>query len=269
MKKVKIIAEIGWNHMGDMSLAKQMILAAKDSGADYVKFQTWSVSKLKPGPWDEDGRLEIYKKAELTKEMHYELKEFSSENKIGFFSSIFNVNDVNFLSELQPEIIKIPSHEIYNVELLKECAKNFETILVSTGASYWHEIEKIPSLIPNKKLVLMHCVSSYPCDYDRVNMKRLEDLSELSNARLGYSGHHPDITDAMLAISAGCEYVEKHFTIDNDLPGRDNKFAILPKKMKLLSDFRDAVEEMNEYHGRDFQDIEYDTVQNYRGRWSK
>jgi sialic acid synthase SpsE len=255
--------------MGDLSLAKQMTLAAKDSGADYVKFQTWSVSNLKPGPWDDDGRLDIYKKAELTKEMHYELKEYASENNIGFFSSVFNIQDVDFLSRLQPEIIKIPSHEIHNIELLTECAEKFETILVSTGASYWHEIERIPSLISDKRLVLMHCVSSYPCDYGRVNMKRLEDLSKLSNSRLGYSGHHPDISDAMLAISVGCEYIEKHFTIDNDLPGRDNKFAILPEKLKVLSDYRDAVEEMNLYHGKDFQDIEKDTVENYRGRWSK
>lgn len=269
MKKIKIIAEIGWNHMGDLSLAKKMTLAARDSGADYVKFQTWSVSNLKPGPWDDDGRLDIYKKAELTKEMHYELKEYASENNIGFFSSVFNIQDVDFLSRLQPEIIKIPSHEIHNIELIAECAEKFETILVSTGASYWHEIERIPALISDKRLVLMHCVSSYPCDHRRVNMRRLEDLSKLSNARLGYSGHHPDISDAMLAISVGCEYIEKHFTIDNDLPGRDNKFAILPEKLKALSDYRDAVEEMNLYHGKDFQDIEKDTVQNYRGRWSK
>ena len=101
-----------------------------------------------------------------------ELKEYASEINIGFFTSVFNVQDVKFLSELQPEIIKIPSHEIHNVELLEECAEKFETILVSTGASYWHEIEKIPSLISDKRLVLMHCVSSYPCDYERVNMKR-------------------------------------------------------------------------------------------------
>ena len=110
MKKIKIIAEIGWNHMGDLSLAKKMTLAARDSGADYVKFQTWAVSNLKPGPWDDDGRLEIYKKAELTKEMHYELKEYASEINIGFFTSVFNVQDVKFLSELQPEIIKTVSY---------------------------------------------------------------------------------------------------------------------------------------------------------------
>ena len=87
----KIISEIGWNHMGDMERAKDMISASKENGANLVKFQTWSVDRLKPGPWDKDGRLEIYKQAELSKDQHLELYEYS--NKLGiyfFFNTIFN-----------------------------------------------------------------------------------------------------------------------------------------------------------------------------------
>ena len=87
----KIIAEIGWNHMGDMALAKEMISKAKDNGADYVKFQTWSVDRLKPGPWDEDGRTEIYKEAELSKDDHISLKSFSESYGIPFLSSVFSI----------------------------------------------------------------------------------------------------------------------------------------------------------------------------------
>ena len=115
---IKIIAEIGWNHMGDMDLAKKMIVAAHKAGADFAKFQTWSVKNLKPGPWDIDGRLEIYKKAELTKEKHNLLKNYCDEIGIGFLTSVFNVNDVGWLSELNREIIKVPSHEIYNKEYI-------------------------------------------------------------------------------------------------------------------------------------------------------
>ena len=118
--KCEVIAEIGWNHMGDMVLAKEMISAASESGADYAKFQTWSVSNLKNGPWDKDGRLEIYKKAELSRDQHYELKEFCESLDILFLTSIFNIKDAQWLCELSDSAIKIPSHEIYNLDLIKE-----------------------------------------------------------------------------------------------------------------------------------------------------
>ena len=86
----KIISEIGWNHMGDMDLARRMITESVNNGADMVKFQTWSVDRLKDGPWDEDGRLEIYKKAELTKDNHFELLEYCNDLNIPFFTSVFS-----------------------------------------------------------------------------------------------------------------------------------------------------------------------------------
>ena len=133
--RTKIIAEIGWNHMGDMDLAKKMIVAAKESGADYAKFQTWSVKHLKPGPWDKDGRLEIYKKAEITKDKHYLLKQYCDDEGISFLTSIFNVKDVDWLSELNGKIIKVPSHEVNNSKLIEELNNKFKSILVSTNTS--------------------------------------------------------------------------------------------------------------------------------------
>jgi N,N'-diacetyllegionaminate synthase len=105
----KIIAEIGWNHMGNMKLAKKMILAAKKSGADFAKFQTWSTKSLKPGPWDKDGRLKIYRKAELTKKQHIELIKFCKKNRIEFLTSVFNKNDIEWLKILKLNYLKIPS----------------------------------------------------------------------------------------------------------------------------------------------------------------
>ena len=115
--KTKIISEIGWNHMGDMDLAKDMIHASKENGADFVKFQTWSVERLKNGPWDEDGRLEIYKKAELTKDQHVELYEYSNKVGIEFFSSVFSIEDAKLLSEVQDKFVKIASFDSDNLEL--------------------------------------------------------------------------------------------------------------------------------------------------------
>ena len=265
---IKIIAEIGWNHMGDMDLAKKMIVAAHTAGADFAKFQTWSVKKLKPGPWDIDGRLEIYKKAELTKEKHNLLKNYCDEIGIGFLTSVFNVNDIGWLSELNSESIKVPSHEIYNKELIQNLDGKFDIILLSTGAASWAEIQVIPDLIKKSQIVLMHCVSAYPCDAKNINLPRIDDLRILSK-KVGYSGHMPDVHDALAAMEYGVEFIEKHFTIDKSLPGRDNEFAILPSELALICEYRDRYSLMKINHGKEAQDIESDIIENYRGRWSK
>jgi len=264
---MKIIAEIGWNHMGDMDLAKKMISLAAENGADICKFQTWSEKDLKPGPWDTDGRREIYKKAQLSNEQHIELKDYCSTKNIIFLTSIFNKKDLNFLSELNPDMIKIPSHEIYNIELISLALENFKKVLISTGASKWFEIENIIKL-NSKKIILMHCVSTYPCEPKLVNFPRMEKIKKYSTV-FGYSGHLSGIEDAMIALVKGASYVEKHFTIDKNLPGRDNKFAILPNDLKKLSNFRDQIKEMNIDNGLDLQECEKDIFNNYRGRWSK
>ena len=96
MSKCELIAEIGWNHMGDMGLAEKMILEAAKSGVDYCKFQTWKVKNLKNGPWDSDGRLEIYNKAELSDQDHLTLVELCKKHDVKFLTSVFNINDIKF-----------------------------------------------------------------------------------------------------------------------------------------------------------------------------
>ena len=120
MNKCELIAEIGWNHMGDMSLAEKMISEASKAGVDFCKFQTWKVKNLKEGPWNKDGRLEIYNKAELTDENHKTLIILCKKYKVKFLTSVFNVKDLDFISKLSNHAIKIPSHEVYNLELIKK-----------------------------------------------------------------------------------------------------------------------------------------------------
>lgn len=264
---MKLIAEIGWNHMGDMELAKKMIKEAAKAGADYCKFQTWSEKQLKKGSWDTDGRREIYKKAELTHDQHYELFDYCKQNKSNFLTTVFNINDVEFLSKVNNKIIKIGSPEVNNKELIIKCLEKFEIVLLSTGASKWIEIEKLKKLNKNYNLILFHCVSSYPCLDENVNMPRMEELKKITN-KVGYSGHYSGIDDAIIALCNGASYIEKHFTIDNDLPGRDNKFAILPDQFAKIKSFRDKLETMTTSKGLNLQDCEYDTYKNVRGRWS-
>ena len=173
MNSIKLIAEIGWNHMGDMNLAKKMVDAAMESGADFAKFQTWSVKNLKPGPWDSDGRLEIYQKAELTHDKHNELLEYCENVGINFLTSVFNIKDIEFVASLGNEIIKIPSHEAYNSELLSEAANSFNKVLVSAGACTWEEVINITKIVPKEKLILLHCVSAYPANFEDLNFPKI------------------------------------------------------------------------------------------------
>ena len=232
----KIISEIGWNHMGDMDLAKRMILESVNNGADMVKFQTWSVDRLKSGPWDEDGRLEIYKKAELSKDQHLELYEYSNELCIPFFTSVFSVEDAELLSEVQTERVKIASFEARNPTLLTYCDSRFDTMYISTGTTTIDEIKESLNYIHNAEIVLLHCVSSYPLEYANANLPRINSLEKLCD-RVGYSDHTFGVEGSKAALEYDVEVIEKHFTIDHDLPGRDNKFAILPHELKELSDY--------------------------------
>jgi N,N'-diacetyllegionaminate synthase len=265
--KTKLIAEIGWNHMGSISLAKKMIISAKKSGADFCKFQSWSEGGLKQGAWDIDGRREIYKKAQLNLEKHRILKNFCEKNNIVFFSSAFNLAGAKLLKKINTPIIKIPSHEVNNLELIKYCLKNFKSVLISLGACTRSEIIKISKLRYFKsRAKLLHCVSSYPLKEENVNIPKFRFL-QMKYKNVGYSGHLGTIDDAIAAITLGATYVEKHFTINKKLPGRDNKFALLPDEFKKISDYRNNFFLMSKNKGLNLQACERDIYKNYRGRW--
>ena len=268
MNKTKIIAEIGWNHLGDIDLAKKMISSASKSGADYAKFQTWSVKHLIPGPWDIDGRLELYKKSEITEKQHEVLIEECKNNGIKFLTSIFNAEHVDFLSSLGQKEIKVASMEINNQDLLKRIDENFEKVFISTGASNISEIETAKKNIKNSEVIFFHCVSIYPTPAENINLPRISEIKKFSD-KVGYSGHYNDIDDAVFALNYGVDYIEKHFTIDNSLPGRDNKFSLNPDKLKKLCNLRDNFFLMNKNLGINYQTSESDVRNNYRGRWSK
>jgi N,N'-diacetyllegionaminate synthase len=264
---IDIVAEIGWNHMGDMTLAKEMVAEAAACGADIVKFQTWSVNRLKPGPWDTDGRREIYLKAQLSEHDHFELLNYCKQLGVQFMTSVFDVTDIPLVKSVSQKYIKIPSTECTNIELLDAVNGNFENALISTGASSWEEIKAINKRINKSTITLLHCVSSYPCLPENINLPRIKELFSLT-PNVGYSGHLQGVDDAIAAIAFGCNVIEKHFTINNDLPGRDNKFALLPAELKKICDFRDAFLLMNLNHGLDLQSIEAEAKELYRGRWS-
>jgi N,N'-diacetyllegionaminate synthase len=267
--KTLIIAEIGWNHMGNMVLAKKMIKLAKLNGADICKFQFWSEKNLKNGPWDHDGRRKIYKKAQLNFEKHLELIKFCKKVKIDFLTSAFSLNDAKIVKKLKLKMIKIPSHEIYNTELIKYAHANFQNVLLSCGACTKEELWKLVKKYRNtKKMTFMHCVSSYPLKNSNVNFPKMIKIKNLFK-NFCYSGHYENIDDCYAPIVLGAKYLEKHFTINKKNPGRDNKFAILPNELKKLVEFRNNFFLMNIDKGLEVQNCEIDIFKNYRGRWNK
>jgi len=268
--RVEIIAEIGWNFMGDMALAREMIKAAKKAGADIVKFQYWNPARLKVGPWDLDGRKEIYKNAQLDEGKIKTLIALCCDAKIEFLISAFNMVDAAFIKGLGVESIKIPSHEVANFELHEFCAENFEKIYVSLGAGAQEEVLRAIEIYQQgadqKYWVGMHCVSSYPCPAEKANLGRINFIKEHC-PMVGYSDHTSDVISPVVSVALGARVVEKHFTINKELPGRDNKFALdVPEFEQMVKNIRLA-EAALIGHGNGPMDIESDTMMNYRGRW--
>ena len=268
MTEIWLIAEIGWNHMGSLKLAEKMIKAAKNSGADYAKFQTWRVKNLKPGPWDNDGRREIYEKAELSKEDYSKLFKMCKKYKINFLTSIFNHKDYELFNHLRTKTIKIPSPENRNKDLLQFASKKFKNIFISTGAAKISEIKKSLSYLKRNNVTTMHCVSSYPCTDANTNLSRINKLKKISK-NIGLSDHTSDILSCLLSLNLGISLIEKHFTIDNNLPGRDNKFAVLPAKFLELKQSILRFQNMYKNQKESFISQEKEIRSVYTGRWSK
>lgn len=269
---MEYIAEIGWNFMGDLSLADQMIEAASKSGASTAKFQYWNPNKLRKGPWDEDGRKEIYFKAQLTEEKIAALYDLCKKYNVKFLMSVFNAEDAEFVSKISKEAIKIPSHEIANLELIKFSLEQFDKVYISAGACTEQELDDVASLVNSirpgdQNVVVMHCVSSYPCGVERMNLGRIDALRSRFTNQLGLSDHSTSTIVPAFAVIKGAEVIEKHFTTDQDFPGRDNKFAVLPEDFKQLVDNCEEARKSIIDLGVAAQDIEMDTVNNYRGRW--
>jgi len=188
--------------------------------------------------------------------------------KIKFLTSIFNLEDYYLIKKLNLKTIKIPSPENRNVELLKFCNKKFKNIFLSTGAAKITEIRKSFKFFnKNKYLNLMHCVSSYPCPDKITNLNRINKLKKISK-NIGLSDHTPDILSSILSLDYGVSVIEKHFTINNSLPGRDNKFAILPNMMSELSRTIKRYNLMKQEQKEKFSKQEREIRKVYTGRWS-
>lgn len=260
-----IIAEIGLNHNGDENLAIQMIEAAARSGAHAVKFQLYKtenfIEKKASLPSSVEGSLfEFFKKFELSTSTWIKLKELADKLKVDFLCSVFDRESLFFYySELNSEFIKIASTDLNNYLLLDEVKKmNFKMIL-STGASEEKEIEDVVKRY-GKPFLLMQCVSHYPALPIEYNLSILSYWKNKYNCLVGISDHCMDNKIAIASLFFNCSAIEKHFTIDKNLPGPDQKLSILPEELRQL---RNDLEILQKSIGKPVK-ISLDTEENVR-----
>jgi N,N'-diacetyllegionaminate synthase len=244
-----IIAEIGVNHNGDLSLAKEMIDAAKSAGADAVKFQTFKAENLvsKGTPKvkyqqnttsPDETHYEMIKKLELSRQNHHFIKEYCDQLGIEFLSTPYDSESARFLNEeLGVRLIKTASADLIDHLLHEYIASSGKPSIVSVGMATLDEIAKNISIYKNsghEDLILLHCVSNYPCSDQSLNLRVMDTLRETFDFPVGYSDHSFGNEAAALSIAFGAKVIEKHFTLDKSLPGPDHLASSTPEEFKLL-----------------------------------
>lgn len=242
-----IIAEAGVNHNGDIELAKKMIESAKESGVDIVKFQTGmaenNISRFakKAGYQIEqtgadESQFEMVKKLCLKYDDYVILKEYCDKVGIQFLSTPFDPESVRFLDQLQ-SIFKVPSGEITNYPYLIEIAKTHKDIIMSTGMCTLEEIHACIDLLKNNgagEISLLHCNTEYPTPYEDVNLRAMLTIRDEFACRFGYSDHTMGIEIPIAAVAMGATIIEKHFTLDRNMDGPDQKSSVEPDELKQM-----------------------------------
>ncbi len=245
---VLIIAEAGVNHNGDLEMAKQLALQAKQAGADIVKYQT-AVPQLVVSRFakkaeyqmkttgDGESQLEMIKRLHFDFDAHKELKKYCDEIGIVYLSAAFDLPSLDFLKEMRLPYVKVPSGEITNLPYLERIATFGVPILLSTGMSTLPEIEDALAVLEDGgagEVVLLHCNTQYPTPYEDANLRAMLELGEVFGLPFGYSDHTEGWECAVAAVAMGAVVLEKHFTLDQELPGPDHKASLNPQELQQL-----------------------------------
>ena len=247
--KLIIIAEVGVNHNGKISLAKKLIRGASDAGADYVKFQFFKAKKLVSigtnkanyqKKYDEkDDQYSMLKKLELSKADHLNLKAYAKKMKIKFLISAFDCEGLDFVQKLKLDYIKIPSGEITNVPYLKKVGSMNKKTILSTGMSSLVEIEFAIKLLckhglNKNNLTVLQCTTEYPAPIEKSNINAMSTIKKKFKVSVGYSDHTLGFESAIVASALGAEIIEKHITIDKKLVGPDHFASLDTRDFKIM-----------------------------------
>jgi N,N'-diacetyllegionaminate synthase len=249
-ERIMIIAEAGVNHNGSIDLAKKLVDAAAEAGADVIKFQTFRAETLvtraapkalyqfeKTG--QQGSQFDMLKRLELPYEAHHDLMKYSWERKIIFLSAPFDLESIDFLNVLGLEIFKIPSGEITNLPYLRKIGALRKRIILSTGMSYLKEIEDALAVLVNAgmrkdQVTVLHCNTEYPTPYEDVNLRAMAAIRDALNVKVGYSDHTTGIEIPVAAAALGARVIEKHFTLDQAMEGPDHKASLEPPELARM-----------------------------------
>lgn len=249
-QKTIIIAEAGVNHNGDYGKAVEMVHAAKEAGADYVKFQT-AVPELvistiapkaeyqKETTGEGESQLEMCRKIHLRLDDYAPLAELCRKVGIGFMSTPFDLVSIDCLAPLGMDYWKIPSGEITNLPYLRKIARRGEKIILSTGMCELSEVAKALQVLeengtPRGDVALLHCTTQYPTAMRDVNLRAMYALEKLGAGAVGYSDHTVGIEVPVAAVAMGARIIEKHFTLDKSLPGPDHRASLDPEELAAM-----------------------------------
>jgi N,N'-diacetyllegionaminate synthase len=247
---VLIIAEAGVNHNGDIELAKKLVDAAADAGADLVKFQTFNAKQLvtHAAPLadyqlsmtkDVQSQFAMLRQLELSEEMHETLITHCNRRNIGFFSTGFDIESLNYLMAIGAQLFKVPSGEITNLLYLRHIGALGKPVILSTGMATLGEIEAAIEVLEGAgtsraEITVLHCNTEYPTPMQDVNLLAMRSLREAFGVAVGYSDHTPGIEVSIAAAALGATVIEKHLTLDRNLAGPDHKASLEPHEFTAM-----------------------------------
>ena len=248
MKHVIIIAEAGVNHNGSFELAKKMVDAAQEAGADYVKFQTFNPKKLvsqyaekaeyqKETTGSDETQLQMLQKLTLTEDNFLSLRDYCREVGIGFLSTPFDLDSIAFLETFDMDFWKVPSGEVTNLPYLEAIARTKRKVVMSTGMCDMNEIQDAIEVLEKNgttEITLLHCNTQYPTPYEHVNLSAMNSIRDALHKEVGYSDHTQGIEVPIAAVAMGATVIEKHFTLDKNMEGPDHKASLNPIELQQM-----------------------------------
>ncbi len=248
--KILVIAEAGVNHNGDINLARQLVDAAAEAGADWVKFQTFSADRLvtknaKKADYQNqatdvaESQYAMIRKLELNRDMHEVLIAHCKLRGIEFFSTGFDLKSIDLLVELGLNCFKIPSGEITNLPYLRHVGQYERPVILSTGMATMDEVRAALGILEQagtsrERITVLHCNTEYPTPMTDVNLRAMLTIRDAFGVQVGYSDHTLGFEVAIAAVALGATVIEKHFTLDRNLPGPDHKASLEPEELKAM-----------------------------------
>lgn len=276
--KCFIIAEAGLNHNGSIQIAKKLIDNAKKIGCDAIKFQSFTPdsrvsSKVKAERYVEkiidtqESISKMFNRLSLNFTQQKKLFEYAKKKKIEIFSTPFDNTSADYLEKLGVNLFKIASVDLVNLPLIEYVAKKQKPVILSTGMSNLSDIDEAVQTVKktgNENLMILHCNSSYPSNYSEMNLKFIDTLKKIYNVPVGLSDHTTDLLACKVAISRGCNLIEKHFTLSKEMEGPDH---ILSADFGEMNELVKSVKNINDLLGdgiKKIQPNEYNTINSQR-----